>query len=132
MPGKTWTVLACWLATARSVLPVPRMLPSATATGPPSVLIRGPGGHGPARAGALAQQDRNIVGTGVGHDEIGDAVAVEIGHRQPGGVGAGKETVPAIGGGPELAVAQPEIDQHVVAAAVGDNQVGDAVTVEVG
>ena len=33
---------------------------------------------------------------------------------------------------PELAVAQAGIDQHVVAAAVGDDQVGDAVAVQVG
>ena len=34
--------------------------------------------------------------------------------------------------GTELAVPEPGIDQHVVAAAVGDDQVGDAVAVQVG
>ena len=50
----------------------------------------------------------------------------------PDRVGADEEAVPAVEGRAELAVAQAGIDQHVVAAAVGDDQVGDAVAVEVG
>ena len=62
----------------------------------------------------------------------GVAVAVEVGDGEAGRVGAGEEAVPAVDRRAELAVAQAGVDQDVVAAAVGDDQVGDAVAVQVG
>ena len=58
--------------------------------------------------------------------------AGEIGDRDPDRVGADEVAVPAVDRRPELAVAQAGVDQDVVAAAVGDDQVGDAVAVQVG
>ena len=56
---------------------------------------------------------------------------MEVGHRDPHRIGAHEIAIAAVDRRPELAVAQPGIDQHVVAAAVGDDQVGDAVAVQV-
>ena len=59
--------------------------------------------------------------------------AVEVGDGNADRVRAGEEPLAAIPGWAELAVAQAGINQHVVAAAVGDDQVGgDVVAVEVG
>ncbi len=58
--------------------------------------------------------------------------AGEVGHRDPHRVGAHEVAVAVVDRRPELAVAQAGVDQDVVAAAVGDDQVGDAVAVEVG
>ena len=49
----------------------------------------------------------------------------------PTGFGAHEVAMPAVDGRSELAVAQARIDQHVVAATVGDDQVEDAVAVQV-
>ena len=57
--------------------------------------------------------------------------AREIGHRDPDRVGAHEIAIAVVDRRPELAVAQPGIDQDIVAAAVGDDQVGDAVAVQV-
>ena len=89
-----------------------------------------PRDHRPARPAALAQQDRDVVGAGVGDQQVG--LAVEVGDRDSGRVGADGEARGAVDRRAELAVAQAGVDQHVVAAAVGDDQVGDAVAVQVG
>ena len=60
------------------------------------------------------------------------SVAVDIGHGDPDRVGAGEEPLAAVQLAAELALAQAGIHKYVVAAAVGDDQVLDAVTVEVG
>ena len=57
-------------------------------------------------------------------------VAGEVGHGDPNRVGADEVAMPAVDRRPELAVAQARVNQHVVAAAVGDDQVGDAVAVK--
>ena len=111
-------------------MPLPRMLPTATATGPASVLIRGPGIERQVRARALAQQDRNVVGAAVGDDQVG--LAVEVGDRDPDRVGSHVEAIPVVERRAELAVAQAGVNQHVVRPAVGDDQVGDAVAGQVG
>ena len=85
--------------------------------------------HRPARPAALTQEHRDVIGAGVGDQQVG--LAVEVGDRQSGGVGADGETLGAVDRRAELAVAQAGVDQHVVAAAIGDDQVGDAVAVQV-
>ena len=89
-----------------------------------------PRNHRPARPAALTQEHRDVVGAGVGDQQVG--LAVEVGDRQSGRVGADRETLGAVDRRAELAVAQAGVDQHVVAAAIGDDQVGDAVAVQVG
>ena len=49
----------------------------------------------------------------------------------PTGLVPDEVAIPAVDRRPELAVAQAGVDQDVVAAAVGDDQVGDAVAVQV-
>ena len=88
-----------------------------------------PWDHRPARPGPLAQQHRDVVRAGVGDQQVG--LTVQVGDRQSGGVGADGEARGAADRRSELAVAQPGIDEDVVAAAVGDDQVGDAVAVHV-
>ncbi len=56
---------------------------------------------------------------------------VDVGHGDPHGIGPHEVTVAAVDRRPELSVAEPGVDQDVVAAAVGDDQVGDAVAVQV-
>ena len=48
-----------------------------------------PRNHRPARPAALTQQHRDVVGAGVGDQQVG--LAVEVGDRQSGGVGADGE-----------------------------------------
>ena len=50
----------------------------------------------------------------------------------PVGLVPAKKPWPPLSAGPNWPLPRPGIDQHVVAAAVGDDQVGDAVAVEVG
>ncbi len=50
-----------------------------------------PRDHRPARPAALAQQDRDVVGAGVGDQQVG--LAVEVGDRQAGRVGADGEAL---------------------------------------
>ena len=101
-------------------------------TGPAPALSRGPGTKVKPSPWRLVEQDGDVVGALVGDDQVGPAVAVEVGDGDADRVGAGEEAVAAVERRAELAVAQAGIDQHVVAAAVGDDQVGDAVAVEVG
>ncbi|MBV8382916.1 MAG: VCBS repeat-containing protein, partial [Planctomycetaceae bacterium] len=72
-----------------------------------------------------------LIYPGLGDGQFGPAINDGNGYfvgTNPVGI-----TVADLAGGlPELAVAQAGVDQHVVAAAVGHDQVGDAVAVEVG
>src|SRR5262249_53285001 len=80
----------------------------------------------PDAALEVAQQDRHVVGAGVGDDQVQEAVVVEVAEGDAGRVGA-REV--AHGGGGEGAGADAHVDQDVVAAAVGDDQVEVAVVV---
>src|SRR5262249_28185887 len=74
---------------------------------------------------------RHVVGAAVGDQEVGDAVAVDVGDGEAGGVGPGVEAMAAVERRAELAVAQPRVDEDIVAAAVGHDQVGNAVDIDV-
>ena len=129
-PGKSWTLLAWLLATDRSAGRRPELSdchrrrpalgldPRAGDQRP--VRRRCPGPAGPRR-----RWTRRWPLPGPG------CLAVEIGHGNADRVGPGEEAMATVERRAELAVAEPRIDQHVVAAAVGDDQVGDAVAVEV-
>src|SRR5205823_456035 len=82
----------------------------------------------PVGAFPIAEQNGDVVGALVGDRQIEQAVAVEILGSQVGGVGPGEESA----GGPKLAFADPQVDEHVVRPAVGDDQVRQAIGVEVG
>ncbi len=74
----------------------------------------------------IVEQDRHLVGALVGDNQVEPGVVLavaDVGHGDPNWVGAHEVTIPVIDRRPELAVAQPGIDQDVVAAAVGDNQI---------
>ena len=77
------------------------------------------------------EQNRNVVGSLVGDDQIGPAVAGEVGDRDADRVGAGEEAVTAVERRTESAVPKAGVNQNVIAAAVGDDQVEDPVVVEV-
>ena len=101
------------------------------ATGPSPPSSRGPGTNVKPPSGRRhVEQDRDVVGALVGDDQVGPAV--EVGDGDADRVGAGGEALAAVQRRAELAVAETRIDQHVVAAAVGHDQVGDAVAVQVG
>ena len=80
----------------------------------------------------LVEQDRDLVGALVGDHQVGQASPLTSATVIPTGLVPAKKPCPPLIGRSELAVAQARIDEHVVAAAVGDDQVGDAVAVKVG
>ncbi len=79
----------------------------------------------------LVEQDRHFVRTLVGNHEVQPAVTCEIGNRDADRVCPGEDASTVIDRRPELAVAQTGIDQYVVAPAVGDDQVRNAVAVQI-
>ena len=64
----------------------------------------------------------------IGHDQVGNAVAVQVGDGDADGIGSDRESLR----GAVLAAAEAGIDEDVIGAAVGDDEVGDAVAIEVG
>ena len=119
-------------------------VPYGSGSWPATVGIQpGPRLERPVGALALAVQDRHVIGTLIGHHQVGrrvdqallgwvgrvrNQVVIEVGNRHAGRVLPGREALRAS----ELSVAQPEVDEHVVAAAVGHNQIGNAVTIQIG
>ncbi len=77
------------------------------------------------------EQDGNVVGSLVGDDQVEPAVAGKVGDGDAHRVGAGEKAVAAVQRRTESSVPQPGVNEDVVAAAVGDDQVEDAVVVEV-
>src|SRR5207253_839683 len=80
----------------------------------------------------FSQQDGDVVGALVGHHQVGQPAAGQVLNGDADGVGADEEAPAAVDLGPEAAPGQAPVDQDVVAAAVGHDQVGDAVVVQVG
>ena len=109
-------------------MPSPLTSRTTVAVGPEPALSRGPGVNVQSWPRALPEEDRDVVGALVGDDQVGEAVAVDVGDGDADGVGPDGEGRWDL---VVLAVAESEVDQDVVAAAVGDDQVGDAVAVEV-
>ena len=136
-PGSNITLFDWLLLTRTSGMPSPCHVLDDRGHWAGTDLEPRPRHEGDAVALLLAEQDRDVVRALVGDHQVRPAVAVEVGAGDADDgdadrVGAGEEAMPAIEGGPELAVAQARIDEHVVAAAVGDDQVGDAVAVKIG
>ena len=119
------------LATRRSGTPLPMTSATAVATGPTPAWSRGPGTKVKLLPDLLVDQDGNVVGSLVGDDQVEPAVAGDVGDGDPHRVGAGEEAVTVVERRTERPIPQPGVDQDVVAAAVGDDQVENSVVVEV-
>src|SRR5262249_7787738 len=90
-------------------------------------------GHEAKTAACLdVDQDRDIVGAFVGDDEVRPSVGIDVGDGDAGRVGAGEESVAAVERRAELPIAEAGEAEDVVAAGVGDDQVGYPITVQVG
>ena len=87
---------------------------------------------GAERAITRAQSHSHVPAHVVGIDQVGDAVAGEVGHRHAGGSG---EAWALVGGVDsrrlERAVAVAQSHRDRVVGVVGEDQVGDAVAVDV-
>ena len=80
----------------------------------------------------MPEQDRNVVGTFVGNDQVGLTVAVDVAHAQADRVVAHREAEAAVDFRTEPASGQPVVDQNLVVARIRDDQVGGSGVVEVG
>src|SRR5262249_39797497 len=77
-------------------------------------------------------QDGDVAALPVGHQEVWDAIAVDVPNARSDDPKLVRPEAGAGGGGPvALDVVAPEEDGDVVGAAVGDEHVGDPVPVEV-
>ena len=128
LPSSTLTLLPPKLATTRSGLPSPLTSPTATERGDePTAKVAGSA----EGAVAVAQQHAHGVAAVVGDDEVGLAVAVDVRDRHGYWVRAGGEVDRAAEGA--VAVAEQHAHGVVVGAAdaIGDDEVGLAVAVDV-
>ena len=77
---------------------------------------------------AVAQEHAHVRAGVVGGDDVGDAVAVQVGHRHRDRQPSGGEGLLRL----ERAVAIAQQHAHAVVGPVGGDDVGDAVAVDVG
>ena len=108
----------------------PSRSPTATATGPASVWTRGPGIS--VQLDPLPWPSRIETSLEPVSATTRSGWPLRSATVMPAGLVPTKKPLAAVDRRAELAVAQAGVDQHVVAAAVGDDQVGDAVAVQVG
>ena len=109
------------------------MSATTVATGPTPACESGPWHEGEAVAHLFVDQDGDVVGSLVGDDQVETAVAVDVGDGDSDRIGAREEAVTAV----ERRCYRTcryrgRVDEDVVAAAIGDDQVEDSVVVEVG
>ena len=91
LPMSTSTTVALKWLTTRSGMPLPVRSSTTTSYGPEAT---GYVDHGLERAFALAQKDAHRVVVLVGDDDVGNAVAVQVGHLDVvGSLPAGKSIV---------------------------------------
>ena len=124
-----------WLATTRSGLPSPLRSPPPRSRGlAPVAKVCWAAKEGVAAPGAVVFSSTDtVLSIAVGDDEVGLAVAVEVRHRH--GVGLGPDGEGLLGGEGGVAAPAPSCSAAPTPccrAAVGDDEVGLAVAVEVG